>query len=189
MIIGQVPMLPQKGLEILLVDVSVIPIINFFKGFAIVELFWTVDGLSLFFQDTVQSYFFFKQLGHWSFNSRTQRLPRWYYKVRSHGNLRSQIRIVDGHYNLQEVVVIHHSFTFSRKVLYYVVAICFICFIDFVLSQKFQDVHARHSAVLVLIQSLKGWMWLKFWEARQYLACYFDMLLSLFESKKKLLQQ
>jgi len=39
MIIGQVPMLPQKGLEILLVDVSVIPIIYFFEGFAIVELF------------------------------------------------------------------------------------------------------------------------------------------------------
>ena len=189
MIIGQVPMLPQKWLEILLVDVSIIPIIYFFEGFAIVELFWAVDRLSLFFQDTVQSYFFFKQLGHWSFNSRTQRLPRWYYEVRSHGNLRSQVGIVDRHDNLQEVVVIHHSFAFCCEVLYYVIAIGFICFIDFVLSQKFENVHAGHSTVLVLIHSLKGRVWLKLWEARQYLPCYFDMLLSLFESEKKLLEQ
>lgn len=189
MVIGQVPVLSQEGLEVLLVDVSIIPIIYFFEGFAIVELFWTVDGLSLFFKDTVQSYFFFKQLGHWSFDSGTQRLPRWYYEVRSHGDLCSQIRIVDGHDNLQEIVIIHDSFTFSSKVLYYVIAISFICFINFVLSQKFQNVDAGHSTILILIHSLESWMRLKFWEARQHLACYFDMLLSLFESKKKLLEQ
>ena len=71
MVIGQVSMLPQKGLEVLLVDIAVIPVIDFFEGFVIVELFWTVDGLSLFFQDTVQSYFFFQQLGQWGFNSGT----------------------------------------------------------------------------------------------------------------------
>ena len=181
-------MLPQKGLEVLLVDISIIPIVYFFEGFAVVELFWTLNGLPLFFKDTVQSYFFLEQLGHWSFDSRTQRLPRWHYEVGSHSDLRPQIRIINRHDDLQEIVVIHYSFTFSCKVLDDVVAICFICFTNFVLSQKFQNVDARHSTILVLIHSLKSWMWFKFWEAGQHLACYFDMLLSLFESKKKFLK-
>jgi len=39
MIIGEISMFPQEGFEVLLIDKAIIPIINFLKSFAIVELF------------------------------------------------------------------------------------------------------------------------------------------------------
>lgn len=93
-------MFSKKRFEILFVNVSVIPVVDFFEGKLVVKLLTGFYTLFLLFHKSVKGYFLFEQLGESRFHSGTELLAAWHAEIGPHCNLSSEIGVIDGHYYL-----------------------------------------------------------------------------------------
>ena len=180
---------PEERLEVLFVDEAVAPVINFLESFLIVELLAALHGLLEVLCYSVESYFLLKQSGKGVFYVRTQYLWLRHFKAGSLCNLSSQVLIVAGHNNLQEVIEEEHSITPAIKVLDNCIAVRFVSLINSILPEEAKQIYTRDKVVFVPVYSLESSMRLELWKSCKCLPLLFDDLFPLPDSEYELLEQ